>query len=139
MRGVALLIGMHALMGLPVRADDAIVKGTFVGAGIYATAEGCQKLAALAKGGDQNAGTVPELLTEDGFEGWEGSCTFTSVAEVEAGKKWKAEMQCAEGAEEGPETDVFERLPDGTLKVTQDDHVTIFQRCDGAQDADKGK
>lgn len=115
------------------RADEATVKGTFIGPGIYATAEGCQKLSALAAGGDQNVGTVPETLTEDGFEGWEGSCTFTSVTEVEPGKKWKTEMQCAEGPDENEETDIFERLPDGALKVTQDNHVTMFQRCDAAK------
>lgn len=111
-------------------ADDAAVKGAFIGAGTYATAEGCKKLAVIAEGGDQNVGTVPETLTEDGFDSWEGSCAFVSVSEVEPGKKWKAQMQCVEGAEEVEETDLFERLSDGTLKVTQDDHVTVLQRCD---------
>lgn len=117
------------------RADQAAIKGTFVGPGTYATAEGCKKLAVIAAGGDENVGTVPEKLTEDGFEGWEGSCTFTSFTEIEAGKKWKALMHCADGPEEGPESDIFERLPDGSLKVTVMDNATIFQRCD----ADKGK
>lgn len=116
-----------------VRADDAAVKGTFIGQGTYATAEGCKKLAAIAAGGDENVGTVPETLTEDGFDSWEGSCAFVSVSEVEAGKTWKAQMQCVEGAEEVEETDLFERLSDGTLKVTQDDHVTVLQRCDAAK------
>lgn len=116
-----------------VRADDAAVKGTFIGQGTYATAEGCKKLAAIAAGGDENVGTVPETLTEDGFDSWEGSCAFVSVSEVAAGKKWKAQMQCVEGAEEVEETDLFERLSDGTLKVTQDDHVTVLQRCDTAK------
>ena len=122
-----------AIVSTAARADDAAVKGAFIGPGTYATAEGCKKLAAIEAGGDQNVGTVPETLTEDGFDSWEGSCAFVSVSVVETGKKWKAQMQCVEGAEEVEETDIFERMPDGTLKVTQDDHVTVLQRCDAAK------
>ncbi len=77
---------------------------------------------------------MPETLTQDGFEGWEGSCTFRSITEVEKGKTWKAAMDCQEGAAEGPESDLFERLPDGSLKVTVMGNDTIFVRCD----AEKG-
>lgn len=113
----------------------AEVSATFIGPGTYATEGGCTKLAAIAAGGDRNAGTVPETLTQDGFMGWEGSCTFTSFTEIEKDKKWKALMHCTEGPEEGPESDIFERLPDGKLKVTVMDNATIFERCD----AEKGK
>ena len=78
---------------------------------------------------------MPETLTEDGFMGWEGSCTFTSFTEIEKDKKWKALMHCVEGPDEGPESDIFERLPDGKLKVTVMGDATIFERCD----AEKGK
>lgn len=117
---------------LPAAAD---VVGTFVGPGTYATAEGCKKLEAIAAGGFKNVETVPATLTMQGFLGWEGSCSFRSITEVEQGKKWKAAMDCHEGASEGPESDVFERLADGKLKVTIMDNATIFERCD----ADKGK
>ena len=120
-----------------VSAETAAIKGTFIGPGTYATAEGCKKLAAIAAGADQNVETTPEKLTEDGFEGWEGSCTFKSFTEVEKGKKWKALLHCADGPEEGPESDIFERLPDGSLRVTVMDNATIFQRCDA--DAGKGQ
>ena len=43
-------------------------------------------------------------------------------------------MHCTDGPDEGPESDIFERLPDGKLKVTVMDNATIFQRCD----TDKG-
>lgn len=140
MRSVSFAAVLVALtISSQAHADDATVKGTFIGPGIYATAEGCKKLSSLATGGDQNVGTVPETLTEDGFEGWEGSCTFKSISEVDKDKTWKAQMQCAEGPDETEETDIFERQPDGTLKVTQDKHVTVFQRCDDGKDAGKGK
>lgn len=114
-------------LGVPAFAD---VKGAFVGPGTYATKEGCEKLKALAAGADRNADTVPETLTENGFEGWEGACTFRSITEAEPGKKWTASMDCHEGAEEGPESDIFERLADGAIKVTVMDNETVLQRCD---------
>ncbi|MBK9079456.1 MAG: hypothetical protein WBP38_03325 [Hyphomicrobium sp.] len=134
MRTLTAAIVFASVASVSAQADVAVVKGTFVGAGTYATDEGCKKLAALAAGGDKNVGTVPETLTEDGFEGWEGSCTFTSFTEIEKGKKWKVLMHCTDGPDEGPESDIFERLPDGKLKVTVMDNATIFQRCD----TDKG-
>lgn len=129
--------GMLALIVAagPARADVKVVKGSFIGEGTYATADGCKKLTALTAGGDRNVGTVPETLTVDGFEGWEGGCTFTSFTEIEKDKKWKALMHCAEGPDEGPESDIFERMPDGKIKVTVMDNATIFERCD----AEKGK
>jgi hypothetical protein len=114
---------------------NAAVKGTFVGPGTYATEEGCKKLAAIQAGGDKNVGTVPETLTEDGFETWEGACTFTSFTEKDKGRSWTARMACAEEALEGSEQDLFERMDDGKIKVTVMEKATILQRCD----AEKGK
>lgn len=113
----------------------AAVKGTFVGPGTYATEEGCKKLAAIESGGDKNAGTAPETLTEDGFETWEGACTFTSFTEKDKGRSWTARMACAEEALEGTESDLFERLDDGKIRVTVMEKATLLQRCD----AEKGK
>lgn len=136
MRVLALALAILSANGMTVAmADAAAVKGTFVGPGTYATTEGCEKLAALAAGGDRNVDSVPWTLTEDGFLGWEGSCTFTSFTEIEKDKKWKALLHCSDGPEEGPESDIFERLPDGSLKMTIMDNPTILLRCD----ADKGK
>ena len=116
-------------------AEPQPVHGDFVGADTYSTAEGCKKFAALAAGAERNISSVPETLTRNGYEGWEGGCTFKSIVELEPGKKWKAEMQCAEGAEEGTETDIFERLADGKLQVTVNDTATVLERCA----AEKGK
>ena len=120
------------LLSLPCQAE---VKGAFVGPGTYATKEGCEKLAKIAAGGEKNVGTVPETLTMDGFASWEGACTFSSITENKKGKVWQVKMQCAEEATEGPESDVFERLADGTIKVTVMDTSTVLQRCD----TEKGK
>lgn len=121
------VIAAFALLAAPDAHAD--VKASFVGPGTYATKEGCAKLEALAKGADRNAGTVPETLTEDGFKGWEGACTFVSFTETVPGKKWKAAMDCHEGAQAGPESDIFERLDDGTIRVTVMDNPTILERC----------
>jgi hypothetical protein len=121
------------LFAAPALAGE--VKGTFIGPGVYATPEGCAKWKAVEAGGDRNVETVPDVLSQDGFSGWEGACTFRSIIEMEPGKMWKASMDCHEGATEGPETDIFEKLPDGSLKMTIMDHATTLVRCD----ADKGK
>ena len=87
----------------------------------------------IAAGGFKNVETVPETLTMQGFLGWEGSCSFRSITEVEKGKKWKAAMDCHEGAQEGPESDIFERVADGSIKVTMMGNDTMFVRCDGKE------
>lgn len=114
----------------PVLAD---VPGTFVGPGTYATAEGCKTLREVAAGTFQGEGALPPTLTTQGFIGLEGTCSFRSITEVETGKKWKAAMDCHEGSPEGPESDLFERLPDGSIKVTIMGNDTIFVRCDEQQ------
>lgn len=133
MRATPRLIAAFALTA--VTPAHAAVKGTFIGPGTYATAEGCKKLTAIEAGGDKNVGTTPETLTEDGFTSWEGACTFVSVTEKDKGRSWTAHMACAEEAEEGTETDLFEKMDDGKIKVTVMENATILQRCD----AEKGK
>ena len=113
-----------------VSAASAESKGSFIGPGTYATKEGCEKLARIAAGGEKNVGTVPEALTVDGFLGWEGACSFRSVTEKVKGRIWSANMDCAEGITDETESDTFEKLPDGSFKVTVMDNSTIYQRCD---------
>ncbi len=124
------LLAMIVLAGLS-SAAAADVPGTFVGPGTYATAEGCRTLREVAAGTFKGAGALPPTLTTQGFIGLEGTCSFRSITEVEKGRRWKAAMDCHEGAPEGPESDVFERLPDGSIKVTIMGNDTIFVRCDG--------
>jgi len=123
--GLALGLGLLALAA----HAQAEVKGTFIGEGTYATAEGCNKLAAILAGGEKNVGTVPETLDQDGFHGWEGDCTFHSFTEKSKGKVWTANMKCFEGADESQESDIFERLDDGRIQVTVMGKATVFQRC----------
>jgi hypothetical protein len=123
---------MLVLAGLPAAAA-ADVPGTFVGPGTYATAEGCKALREVAAGTFKGDGALPPTLTTQGFIGLEGTCSFRSVTEVEKGNKWKASLDCHEGAPAGPESDVFERLSDGSIKVTIMGNDTIFVRCDEQQ------
>lgn len=120
---------MMVLAGLSSTAA-ADVPATFVGPGTYATAEGCKTLREVAAG-TFKAGALPPTLTTQGFIGLEGTCSFRSITEVVPGTKWKAAMDCHESAPEGPESDLFERLPDGSIKVTIMGNDTIFVRCDG--------
>ena len=72
-------------------------KAEFLGQGTYATAPGCTQLKALADGGDRNISTVPETLSQDGFEGWEHGCTFVSINETQSATQWQADVSCVEG------------------------------------------
>jgi hypothetical protein len=128
----AVICSVSVLLAMPSVAH-AEAKGSFIGPGTYATKEGCEKLAKIATGGDRNVGTVPEALTVDGFLGWEGACSFRSVTEKVKGRIWSANMDCAEGITEESQDDTFEKLPDGSFKVTVMDNSTIFQRCDTAK------
>lgn len=126
-----LMSGTFALaLATAVRAGD---KGSFIGPGTYATEEGCAKLAKIAAGTERNVATVPEALTVDGFLGWEGACSFRSVTEKVKGRIWSVNMDCAEGITDETESDTFEKLPDGSFKVTVMDNSTIYQRCDTAK------
>ena len=71
---LAVALALPALPGGALAKDRAIfIEGT------YASKEGCQKLAAIEAGTPRNVETVPEVLTADGFKGWEGACEFTKV------------------------------------------------------------
>jgi hypothetical protein len=99
--------------------------------GTYAMEGRCEALAAIKAGAPKNVSTVPETLSADGFDGWEGGCTFGSIKVLEAGKRWSSEMACAEGADEWVETDEF--LLDSTsgkITVTVEGKTSVFVRCD---------
>lgn len=131
MTAAALLAAMAA--ATPLLAKP--LKGKFVGPGTYAMKDGgCDKLRKIAEGGPKNVGTTPETLTVNGFESWDGGCSFTSIKELTKGRKWVATMSCSEGADENnKETDTFERQPDGSFKVTNENKTTIWVRCDAAK------
>jgi len=108
--------------------------GTFIGSGIFATGEGCTKLKALEAGKERSGETVPETLTVEGFQTWEGGCTFASVKETEKGKSWTARMICGEELEASSEIDIFTRNADGSwdVRVGGDAKPTHYVRCDAA-------
>lgn len=126
MRALWLFIAVPGLV-LPAYAE---VKGTFIGPGNYATAKDCKKFAAIEAGGDKNVATAPEVLTVDGIQGWEGGCSFTSIAVTNKGKVWTAKMACIEGPDEGTQIYVFKKLSHGRFKVTTQGQTDIYQRCD---------
>lgn len=86
--------------------------------GSFATADGCRKLEAIANGGPRNVATVPDVLTADGFKGWEGACEFTKVFEHEPGQSWVALMLCSEGATTTPATYAFVKSGDDAFDVS---------------------
>src|SRR5690242_9159019 len=128
----ALLIVLASLGGSsPAIAADK-VKANFI-KGVWATADGCKMHAAIEAGGPKNVETTPELLTEDGYQGWEGGCSFASVKENGSGK-WTVETACTEGAEEWQDTEAWELDgAAGRLKVTVNDQMTEFVRCDAGK------
>jgi hypothetical protein len=128
-----MLIASALTLAVMAGAAQAEVKGTFIGEGTYTTKEGCEKLKKIAAGGDKNVETTPETLTQDGFETWEGSCTFRSVTEKDKDKRWTAVMDCAEGDTKDAENDTFEKMLDGAIKVTVEGKSTTFYRCDAEQ------
>ena len=119
---LSLICGVAA-HGAEVKAD--FIKGTYVIEGR------CEKLAKINAGGPKNAGTVPETLTSDGFQGWESGCSFKWIKQKKKGQVWVARMACAEEAEEHEETDTFKlNNKDGSLTVIVDGETTKFVRCD---------
>ncbi len=66
-------------------AADARQRPSFL-KGVWATADGCKMQAAIDAGGPKSVETTPEILTADGYKGWEGGCSFSSVKEDGAGK-----------------------------------------------------
>jgi hypothetical protein len=128
---LACAIGFGSMGSLAAAGERAsFITGTYVMAGK------CEKLAKLAAGTSRSVMTVPETLTADGFEGWEGGCSFISIKEKSKGRVWVATMACHEAADEWQETDTFELDPkDQSLTVTVDKKTSRFVRCD----AEKGK
>ncbi len=131
MRTPALMFAL-AMLGVTATPSSAQETATFLGTGLYATAEGCGKLKALAAGGDRNISTVPETMTEKGFDGWEHGCTFKSIAESAPGKSWKVVTACEEGESQWEDTQVFEKTAEGTFKVTGEgeEEATVYAVCD---------
>jgi hypothetical protein len=105
---------------------------SFLGDKTYATVEGCEKLKALAAGGDRNISTVPETLSAKGFDGWEHSCAFKSVTEQAAGKSWNVVSSCEEGESQWDDTQVFEKADDKSFKVLGEgeEEATVYTVCD---------
>jgi hypothetical protein len=132
MRSASLIVAVTVSLSLAASASAAEVKAKFLGDGTYAMKDGgCEKLNRIAAGGPKNVETTPETLTADGFSGWEGGCSFLSIKEVKKGVKWVVRMSCSEGAEEDQrETDTFEKQPDGSFHVTNEDKTTHFVRCE---------
>lgn len=116
------------------QAADAVKAPDFV-KGIWATEDGCKKQAAIDAGGPKSVETTPETLTPDGYKGWEGGCTFTSVTENGPGK-WTVKTDCHEAVEEWQDTEQWELDSTGTrLIVMVEDQVTEFLRCDAGKEA----
>ena len=126
----AAVFGAAAFGPAPQPAAAEAVTANFI-SGTYAMEGRCEKLAKIKAGGDQNVETVPETLTSDGFNSWEGGCSFLSLEEKTKGRVWIAKMACVQEAEEFDETDTFELNPeDHSIKVTVDGDVSKYIRCD---------
>lgn len=105
----------------------------FLGAGTYAIESDCQKQKKIDAGGARNVETAPELLTADGFHGWEGACEFTKVFEHDPGKSWTGLMMCVEGAQFTPQLYLFMKSETGdSFEVAQQnqDMPEVYVRCD---------
>src|SRR5262245_53254204 len=104
-RGAVLAALPAVLSCTAAHAGD--VKATFI-TGTWATVEGCEKVAQLAAGSVRSVTTVPETLTQDGYETWEGGCTFSEINETEPGRKWSIKTACVDGAEEWSDEETME-------------------------------
>lgn len=115
----------------PAALADGVM-GTFLGPGTYASPEGCRKIKALEAGAPRNVSSVPETLTAEGFESWEGGCEFLKITEVEKSRRWQASMACNEGPEETVEIDTFTRNADGSfnVQVEGDEKISHFVLCE---------
>lgn len=130
-QAASLLVSLAAF-GSGVCADQ--VQAKFLGVGIYATKDGCEKLAKLNAGqAEPNVSTVPETLSASGFKSWEGSCSFKSIDEITEGKAYKAKLSCIDGGEEWEEADTITRNDDGSYTVIVDGEEpgVIFHPCSG--------
>ncbi|MDX2307269.1 MAG: hypothetical protein NW216_03420 [Hyphomicrobium sp.] len=134
-----LLAALALVAAVHPSATRAAETADFI-SGTYVIEGRCPALAALQAGGDRNVSTVPETLTRDGFQSWEGGCTFDDVNEISPGRLWRARMDCHEGPEEWEETDTFSFDPEqGTITVVVDDRAvegerTTYVRCDSGKE-----
>jgi len=118
-----------ASAALTTGASGGELKASFI-IGTWATEEGCQKLAKIAAGSVRSVTTVPETLTADGYDTWEGGCTFSEIKETAAGRKWSVKTACVESAEEWSDSETMELDETGKrLTVTVEDKVTVFVPC----------
>lgn len=126
MRAYSLLL-LLAFAGPSLAGEKAgFIDGTYVMNGR------CEAWRAIRDGGPMNVETVPETLTADGFRTWEGGCSFSSIKEIEPGRRWLARMSCTEAAEEWVEEDTFELdATTGKITVTVEGKASQFERCDG--------
>ncbi len=124
----AAMLAVSGMLAAPLAAKE---RGTFID-GTFATEKGCKKLEAIAGGKPRNVETVPEVLTADGFVGWEGSCEFTKVFEHEPGQVWVGLMYCVEGASMNVATYAFTKTGPDSFDVSGggSDEPEEFRRCE---------
>ncbi len=126
--GICLTLFAGGAMAITAAARADAVKATFI-TGTWALKDGCEKQKLIDAGGNKNVGTVPELLSDQGFDSWEGGCAFVSIAEKMPGKLYVAKMACSDSAEEWDELDTFE-IDGATIKVSVEGKTTEFVRCE---------
>lgn len=106
---------------------------------IYAPGDGCKKLEALDNGAPRMIDTVPDYLTEDGIQSWEGGCEFTKVFEHEPGESWVAIMVCSGGPTVMPQTYLFYKdEANSSFEVAHQgqEEPETFHRCDQVKKKD---
>lgn len=131
-RGSCALVLLGLIGAGPAAGAAEGVKAAFID-GVWATEEGCKKQAALDAGAERNVESVPETLTADGYQMWEGSCTFTSVEQGGKGG-WTVKTACSQEAEQWEDTESWVLDPGGArLEVTLGNKKTVFVRCEAGK------
>ncbi len=107
--------------------------------GTFATETGCKMLKALSGGTPRRIETAPEVLTQEGFKGWESDCEFTKVFEHDPGRIWLGMKLCFAGPSIGPQTFVFIKGQGGNFEVAASgqDQPEIYVRCETAEGKNK--
>lgn len=125
----AVLAGV-LLAGAASGSAVAREKARFI-TGTFSSEQGCKMLDALAKGAPRRIETVPEVLNEDGFIGWESNCTFTKVFEHDPGKIWVGLMVCAGGPSINAQNFVFYKDGEDRFEVSAagQDEPQTYVRC----------
>lgn len=101
-------------------AAEAAVKARFLD-GVYAmSTEACDKLKALAKGATRSINTVPWSVDRNGFDQWEGGCSFSRIRETAKGQSWSVTSFCEGNTpdENSTESYIFKRASPTTFAVT---------------------